>query len=103
MKKLVVLVCLCLIGTTSNSEQFFEYKKPITCTDFRFLISTLSNEEIGEKAIWIGSDQDSNSATAVMVNEKTLTWTVVQYNEKTGCILSSGTNFKYKINRENPL
>ena len=94
MKKLIALALL-LVNPISNA-QMFESRKTITCGETNLVLKSLASEEIDEHAVWVGISEDNKTRTAVLVNEKTLTWTVIQLDEKIACILSVGTNFKFK-------
>jgi hypothetical protein len=44
--------------------------------------------------MWSGTDPETGTQTMVLVNTKTLTWTVVQYDRKMACVLQSGEGFR---------
>jgi len=47
-----------------------------------------------EKPIWAGADPQTETQTMILQNTRTLTWTVVQYDHTTACVLQSGTGFR---------
>lgn len=95
----LLLAVLCLISSVASAQQMYDVERPVSCGSVKMVINSLMGSEIDEKPIWIGRTSDTNTQTAVMINTKTQTWTVVQYDGKTACILSVGEGFK--INSEN--
>lgn len=39
---------------------------------------------------WVGKDEGSKYV--LMANEKTKTWTIVQFNDQVACVLGTGTD-----------
>lgn len=95
----LILAMLCLISSVVSAQQVREVTRTVNCGEVKLIINSLMGEDIGEKPIWIGRTEETNTQTAVMVNVKTLSWTVIQYDTKTACVLSVGEGFK--INFEN--
>ena len=50
----------------------------------------MSSPEWKEVPFWVGSDADSKYV--MMVNEKTKTWSFIQFNSKVACVLGTGSN-----------
>jgi len=73
--------------------QLQEYERRLNCGDTQFVMSALT-KTAQERPIWGGADPQTGTQTAVLVNAKTLTWTVVQYDHKMACVLQSGTGFR---------
>jgi len=97
----LILAMLCLISLVSYSQEMYDTNRKVKCGDVKLLIESLTGEEYNEQPIWIGNTDDSNTKTVVMVNNKTLTWTIIQYDGKVGCVLNIGEGFKSKINKSN--
>ena len=95
----LLLAVLCLISSVASAQQMYDTNRKVKCGDVKLLIESLSGEEYSEEPIWIGSSDDTNTKTAVMVNNKTLTWTIIQYDSKVACVLNIGEGFKSKINK----
>jgi hypothetical protein len=55
---------------------------------------TVLTKTAQENPVWVGTDLETGTQTAVLVNTKTLTWTVVQYDHKMACVLQSGEGFR---------
>ena len=67
-------------------------EKPVVCDKVKNVIESLSGGDIQEKPFWVGTD--SKSRYVMMVNEKTKTWTIVQFNDNIACIIGVGENHK---------
>ena len=80
-----IFAALCLMSSIAHA-QLSEYERKFTCGDTRFVISALT-KTAQEKPIWAGSDPQTVTQTMILVNTKTLTWTVVQYDQRTACVL----------------
>lgn len=87
-----IFAALGLISCMAHA-QLSEYERRFTCGETRFVISALTTTA-QERPIWAGSDNQTQTQTMVLVNEKTLTWTVVQYDANMACVLHSGEGFK---------
>ncbi len=70
--------------------------KPIVCEETRIVLSTLLSSEYEEFPIWMGSGE--NSRYSLFANEKTKSWTLLQYDEKIACILGVGTHYRIVYN-----
>lgn len=95
MPKSTLAFLFCLISTLANA-QLFESKTTVQCGDTKYVLTNLAGEEIEEHPFWVGTSDTSKTNTVVMVNEKTLTWTVVQFDKKIACVLGVGEGFKFK-------
>jgi hypothetical protein len=73
--------------------QLQEYERRLTCGETQFVMSALI-KTAQEKPVWGGTDPQTGTQTSILVNAKTLTWTVVQYDHKMACVLQSGEGFR---------
>jgi hypothetical protein len=73
--------------------QLQEYERRLTCGKTQFVMPALT-KTAQEKPVWIGTDQSTGTQTAILMNTKTLTWTVVQYDHVMACVLQSGEGFR---------
>ena len=87
-----IFVALVLISSVAHA-QLSEYERRFTCGKTQFVISALTRNA-QEKPIWSGTDPQSGTETMILQNTRTLTWTVVQYDQTTACVLQSGTGFR---------
>jgi len=65
-------------------------EKSVTCDKPKAVIETISGSDINEVPFWVGTDDKSKYV--LMVNKKTGTWTMVQYNSNIACIIGFGEN-----------
>ena len=90
MKATAVAFLFCLTSTIAYAIQPFTVEKPVFCSDVKSMIEFLSGEEYREVPAWVGKDEKSKYV--LMANEKTKTWTIVQFNDQVACVLGTGTN-----------
>ncbi len=65
-------------------------EKPVICEDVKVLLPALVGNDYKEVPIWSGKDETSRYA--LLANEKTGSWTFIQYNKQIACILGVGEN-----------
>lgn len=87
-----IFAALVLISSIAHA-QLSEYERRFTCGKTQFVISALTRNA-QEKPIWAGADPETGTQTMILQNTRTLTWTVVQYDQTTACVLQSGTGFR---------
>ena len=90
MKATAVAFLFCLTSTIAYAIQPFTVEKPVFCTDVKSMIEFLSGGEYREVPAWVGKDEKSKYV--VMANEKTKTWTIIQFNDQVACVLGTGTH-----------
>ena len=90
MKQTAVAFLFCLTSTIAYAIQPFTVEKPVFCTDVKSMIEFLSGEDYQEVPTWIGKDEKSKYV--LMSNEKSKTWTIVQFNDQVACVLGTGTH-----------
>jgi hypothetical protein len=67
-------------------------EKPVLCEKTEVVINGLLDSDYKEQPIWIGVDEKSRYS--IFANEKTGSWTLIQFNEKIACILGVGEGSK---------
>lgn len=88
MKKLLaILVGIAVLSVANVSAEPDVFEKPLLCDDVKVIFESLKND-YNETPIWLGNS--SSSKITLFVNEQTKTWTLVEFNNKTGCILGTG-------------
>jgi hypothetical protein len=87
-----IFAALVLTSSVAHA-QLSEYERRFTCGKTQFVISALTRNA-QEKPIWSGTDPQSGTETMILQNTRTLTWTVVQYDQDMACVLQSGTGFR---------
>lgn len=63
-------------------------EKPVICDKTEKVIDVLQKGRYKENPIWIGTDDQSRYA--LFVNERTKSWTMIQFNETIACIIGVG-------------
>ena len=90
MKKTIIALLLCISTTVSaQTIQLFELTRQMKCAAVDTLIAHLM-EAYGEKVVWVGKDRNNGTYVSLYKNEATGTWTMIQYDSRTGCVLSAG-------------
>ena len=90
MKKTIIALFLCISTTVSaQTLQLFELTRQMRCAPVEALIAYLM-AEYGEKVVWVGKDRNNGTYVSLYKNEATGTWTMIQYDNRTGCVLSAG-------------
>ena len=90
MKKTIIALFLCISTTVSaQTLQLFELTRQMRCAPVEALIAHLM-AEYGEKVVWVGKDRNNGTYVSLYKNEATGTWTMIQYDSRTGCVLGSG-------------
>lgn len=84
MKKFII--CFLLLPLLVMAQ--VTVQKPLVCDEPERLIDAISNGQYQEKLSWSGNGEVNNFV--LMVNEKTKTWTILEFNGKIACILGTG-------------
>jgi hypothetical protein len=90
MKNATVAFLFCLTSTIAYANEIITVNKPVFCSDIKSLIEFLSGGEFREMPIWTG--KDDKSRYVILSNEKTKTWSIVQFNDQIACVLGAGIN-----------
>lgn len=90
--KYIFATLFCLTSLVAHA-QLREYERRLNCGETQFVMTVLT-KNAQERPIWSGADPQTGTQTSVLVNTKTLTWTVVQYDHKMACVLQSGEGFR---------
>ena len=90
MKKLILALFMCM-STTAFSQQIeiFELTRTMRCSPIEKLMAFLVSE-YGEKPAWVGKETITGTYISIFKNEITGTWTMIQYDTRTGCVLGAG-------------
>ena len=90
MKNITAAFLFCLTSTIAYAADPFYTQKPVVCSDVKTIVEFVSGGEFQEQPNWAG--KDDKSKYVLMVNEKTKTWTMVQFNDQIACIIGAGTD-----------
>ena len=82
-------ILILLVPLLASAEPI-QINKPVTCENTLLIFQALV-EQAGEKPIWVGKgDGTDTSKTVILANEKTKSWTIVQFDKNMACVLGSG-------------
>jgi hypothetical protein len=87
MKKLLIL--LFFVFPAFGQEKIFQLNKPMNCSSAQGLMEYLFKQH-GEVPVWVGKESTSGSYISIVMNKEKGTWTVIQYDSATGCVLGAG-------------
>lgn len=90
------LVALCLLPLCSHAQDVKKSTKEIICAEMKWLVNTLTHD-YGEIPVFGGVDADAKSNYVLTVNPKTGSWTMVQFNSGTGCVVGTGDGTKVDL------
>ena len=89
MYKLIVGV---LLLPALASAQPVTVEKPVICDTPKIVIETLTGAGYREQPFWGGND--STSRYVLLVNERSKTWSFVQFNRDIACVIGTGENHR---------
>lgn len=98
MKKLIVAFLFCLTSLIANAEGFV-LNKPVICVDLQSLLKSLTETHI-ELPIMLGKDSSDSSKYSLFINQKTGTWTFIQFDDDVACIIGVGTSAVLKLGQK---
>ena len=88
MKKFIAfLLMVSVIAFALAQSTAVEINKKVVCDDTKTLLDTLLNE-YKESPVWAGTDDKSKYS--LLINQETGTWTMIQFDKNTTCILGVG-------------
>jgi hypothetical protein len=92
MKKLAVAVLFGLTTLVAHAQipGSITITRPMTCNDTVYVLKMLA-ERFDERPEWIGSDLENKFTFMLTTNDKAPSWTLLQMNNETACVLGAGT------------
>jgi len=88
MRTSAVAMILFLTSLVASAQSnLIEIDKPVTCSDPKTVIEGLS-DQYQEQPFWSGRGTDSKYV--LLVNSKTGSWSMVEYNDKIACVVGTG-------------
>lgn len=91
MKKLALALLFGSVNSIAHA-QMFTTEKTMVCDSAQKIMKALLADNFKEMPIWIGKSDQDDSKYSIFSNEKTKTWTILQFNDKIACILGTGTD-----------
>jgi hypothetical protein len=81
-----------LFGLTSlvANAQIYKIDKPVLCSSLKNVIEYVSSTYREEPFL---NGVGDKSKYIMMVNQRTHTWTMIEYSDSTACVIGSGDNF----------
>ena len=95
----VFLGCLLLLLPVVSTAQATVVQKPVVCDEKEKIIAAFTGDQIRERPIWagVGTEGNNTHTFVVFINEKSGTWTVVEFVKNWGCIVGVGDKFTTNI------
>ena len=90
MKRSLILMIL-LLACTTVAAQPKTLSKPVVCDDKEKVFKSILGD-FKETPQWMGLSPESNSRVVLTVNLKTGSWTLIEYDSVTACIIAVGEN-----------
>lgn len=85
---IIVTITLTMMFYMKNAKaEPMQLQKIVFCDKLEKVVSTLS-KEYDEKPLWAGKDDATQYA--ITYNEKTKSWTIIQFDKDIACILGTG-------------
>lgn len=78
-----------LSSIAMEPSQVFTLNKPMRCAPAQAVFDEFSSM-FGETPLWVGKEESSNSYITLLSNKDTGSWTMIQYDSTTACVLGSG-------------
>lgn len=88
MKTFIIAAALYLLGATAYAQGEI-VDKPVFCSSLKIIIEAVSGQ-FEEIPVWRGND--NKSKYVMTANQKTGTWTMIQYNDEVACVVGFGFN-----------
>ena len=95
MKTTIIALMLCITipsyvhADHDTPQGAFELSKTMKCSTIENLIDYLATN-YNERVSWVGKDIATSTHIAIYRNEKSGSWTMIQYDSKVGCVLGAG-------------
>jgi hypothetical protein len=99
MKKMVTGILLCLFVAIVHGQElnfnFVVRKKPVKCGNTVAVFNSIKSI-FDENITWFSQNEltDNITTVALFENKKTGTWTLLEFDNNSTCVLASGENKK---------
>lgn len=88
-----ILIFLTLLICTTVVAQPMTTKKEVYCDNTDKLLLILQSNDYKETPIWFGKGDGKAPNYSLLVNQKTKSWTMIQFNNELACVIGTGENF----------
>lgn len=97
MKKIIGLLLLTVVLCARAEPEVPDMtvtplQRTVQCAATKTVFEYLINGEYKEVPYWTGNDAFTESKYVLLVNTKTKTWTMVQFDDKKACVIGTGEN-----------
>lgn len=86
------LISVLLLPAVAIAQPVIVDRK-ILCNRTDLVFAELANSDFKEIPLWVGEGQQKTK-TVLVVNQKTRTWTLIQFNETVACLLAAGEDYQ---------
>lgn len=91
LKHFIVAFIFCLTSSIANAQE--QRNKSVVCYPTMEILPLL--KQLGEEIVWMGATLTNESYFIVMMNDKTKEFTIIQFDEKTACLIGAGIDSKF--------
>ncbi len=77
-------------------------QRPVVCGDATTVFAEITGKDIKEFPQWTGLNDSGTGGFVLLVNQKTKTWTFIQFEKSTACILGLGKESDFRDLTVNP-
>jgi hypothetical protein len=98
MKKLLALLAVIPLLTSAQSSGPVAIEKTVICDKTQNVLDVMMNGRFKETPMWGGEDETSRYG--LLVNRETGTWTIIQFNKDTACVLGTGDGSRSMTTRK---
>lgn len=86
----------CLLLPAVSSAQPVVVDNKMVCNATRIVLAEIAKSDYREVPLWVGDiSKESKVKLAIVANEKTGSWTLLQYNDEVACLMSMGEGFRF--------
>lgn len=86
----------CLLLPAVSLAQPVVVDNKMICNSTRIVLAEIAKSEYREVPLWVGEvSKESKVKLAIVANEKTGSWTLLQYNDEVACLMSVGEGFRF--------
>ena len=94
MMKRFFVILLAFFSLSTGQAEPVESTKAVVCESKKTLFDWFKTNEYEEVLVWVGDSPASRTVLAVVANNQTGTWTFIEFNDKTACIIGVGDKSK---------
>lgn len=92
MSKITMAFLFCLVSTIANAQNNFkDLKKTVQCGPTKEMFALVMKEPHKEIPLWSGLDLNEKTSYVIFHNEKTGSFSIIEFNDKVACLLGEGS------------